>query len=100
MSEVTVQAIQPVLGLDDGAVVTIERTARVDAAISQGRLRVLPDPIPGVDKDAVAADAREAAEAHADAEAATARDALGNEEQTAAAAASPRAKRVRKLAGD
>lgn len=55
MSEVTVKAVQPVLGLEDGAVVTIEKTRRVAAAIEQGRLveylpevpEVFPDLLPG-----------------------------------------------------
>ena len=51
MSEVTVKAMQPVLGLDDGAVVTIERTTRIDNAIKAGRLVVIsetpnPEPAP------------------------------------------------------
>lgn len=48
MSEVTVRAVQPILGLEDGAVATIERTPRVQAAIDAGRLAVLteaPDPV-------------------------------------------------------
>ena len=56
MSEVTVKAIQPVLGLDDGAVVTIERTPRVDAAIRAGALAVVVDrgAVVGIDADEVA----------------------------------------------
>lgn len=77
MSEVTVRAVQPVLGLDDGAVVTIERTPRVAAAIEQGRLVVVAAPIPGVDADAHAAAVREELESVADAQAAEARAALG-----------------------
>lgn len=53
MSEVTVRAMQPVLGLADGAVVTVERTRRVDAAITGGALQVVseaepPPPTPAV----------------------------------------------------
>lgn len=69
MSEVTVKAMQPVLGLDDGAIVTVERTPRVDAAINTGRLRVIDEP--------------------------TAPDAEPVVEQSE----SPRTKRVKKLAG-
>lgn len=77
MSEVTVRAVQPVLGLDEGAVVTIERTRRIAAAIEQGRLQVLVDPIPGVDADAIEAEARERSQVHADAETAANRAELG-----------------------
>lgn len=38
MSEVTVSAVQPVLGLDEGSVVTIECTRRVQAAVDAGAL--------------------------------------------------------------
>lgn len=41
MSEVTVRAIQPVLNLSIGDVVTVERTERVDAAIKGGHLAVI-----------------------------------------------------------
>lgn len=41
MSEVTVKANQPALGLPDGAIVTVERTARVDGAINAGILTVV-----------------------------------------------------------
>ena len=41
MSEVTVKANQPVFGLPDGAVVTVERTERVDGAINAGILTVV-----------------------------------------------------------
>lgn len=43
MSEVTVKANQPALGLPDGAIVTVERTARVDGAINAGILTVVGD---------------------------------------------------------
>ncbi|WP_353107832.1 hypothetical protein [Gordonia sp. (in: high G+C Gram-positive bacteria)] len=61
MSEVTVTAVQPVLGLREGDTVTIERTERVARHIKEGHLRVVdgsvettdvgttsdhPDPIP------------------------------------------------------
>lgn len=80
MSEVTVKAMQPILGLDDGAVVTVERTPRVDAAISTGRLRVLDEPSEPLTavNDSIAA-------------ASTAADEPDPE--------SPRTKRVKKLAG-
>ena len=71
MSEVTVKAVQPVLGLEDGATVTIERTPRVDNAIKTGRLVVIAetaDPEPAGDPVAEAPE-------------------------------SPRTKRVKKLAG-
>ena len=41
MSEVTVTAVQPVLGLDEGVTVTVERTRRIDAHIASGSLRVV-----------------------------------------------------------
>lgn len=43
MSEVTVKANQPALGLPDGAIVTVERTERVDGAINAGILTVVGD---------------------------------------------------------
>lgn len=46
MSEVTVKANQPVFGLPDGAVVTVERTERVDGAINAGILTVVGDVAP------------------------------------------------------
>lgn len=59
MSDVTIQTVQPVLGLPDGVTVTVERTRRVQAAIDAGRVRVvgsqtpplpvLPDETPEVD---------------------------------------------------
>lgn len=76
MSEVTVQAMQPVLGLDYGAVATIERTRRVDAAIGQGRLRVIAEPATGGDADAVEAAPQEPEEV-ADDEQAQDRDEVG-----------------------
>lgn len=48
MSEVTVEAVQPVLGLLAGDVVTIEATRRVSKAIEAGRLKVIapfPEPV-------------------------------------------------------
>lgn len=53
MSEVTVTAVQPVLGLADGATVTIERTPRIDAHIKAGHLLVVneaPDDAPVVEE--------------------------------------------------
>ena len=41
MSEVTVKANQPAMGLPDGATVTVERTDRVDGAIRAGILTVV-----------------------------------------------------------
>lgn len=42
MSEITVKAVQPVLGLPpEGAVVTVEHTPRVEAAIRSGHLVVV-----------------------------------------------------------
>ena len=43
MSEVTVKSNQPALGLPDGAIVTVERTERVDGAINAGILTVVGD---------------------------------------------------------
>ncbi|QRY62754.1 hypothetical protein JVX90_00305 [Gordonia sp. PDNC005] len=43
MSEVTITAVQPVLGLMVGDTVTVERTHRVDAAIKTGRVTVAGD---------------------------------------------------------
>ncbi|AVM01885.1 hypothetical protein C6V83_18070 [Gordonia iterans] len=49
MSEVTVRAVQPVLGIPDGGTVTIEKTRRVAAAIEQGHL-VVVDPPTGTER--------------------------------------------------
>lgn len=45
MSEVTVTAVQPVLGLREGDTITVERTDRVDAHIKEGSLRVVDDTV-------------------------------------------------------
>lgn len=43
MSEVTVKAVLPVLGLNEGDEVTVERTPRVDGAIAAGFLLEVTD---------------------------------------------------------
>lgn len=45
------KAMQPVMNLPDGAVVTIERTERVDGAIRAGMLQVVGEPPPAAAPD-------------------------------------------------
>ncbi len=44
MSEVTVEAVQPVMNLPVGTVVTVERTPRIIGAIEAGMLRLVDGP--------------------------------------------------------
>ncbi|WP_156479475.1 hypothetical protein ACK8HH_17110 [Gordonia sp. LUNF6] len=87
MSEVTVKAIQPVLGLADGDVVTIERTPRIDTAIKAGRLVVQDQPVQTTDVGTTSDDPEPVP------------DDSPQPETAEAQSEQPRVKRVKKLAG-
>ena len=82
MSEVTVKAMQPVLGLDDGAVVTIERTNRIDNAIKAGRLVVIDEAGERLDRNPETKDAVAAASAEGPGAAESASDAAARKRPT------------------